>query len=462
MPSVRDAPRKSLVRRIALASALAAAIGGTATALGAGWAATGLLSARDDDTVRSAAESLSREVKEELEEHYRNNFDQNGVTDRALLRRAYEDAIIDEIDEVSLSGARARVDDPRGVTVGALALPRLALGGCAVVPIATAPVRVCTVALDQATLTLGVSASEARARRPLLAWSALVGILIGALLGGALSYRIARWALGPLEELIARVRKVKPDAPDPEVLSPAMEYTELELLRGEMFELVERLRDALTSARGFAAEAAHELRTPLTTIAAELELLAETLGPEKTHELTAVQRRVGDLVTLVQRLLILAQQDSVAGVLQAVDLADVVETVTDGLTAERRARVEVRCDQDVLVRGDPSLLGALLTNAVDNALKFSVERVEVTVEGTEHEAVMTVSDDGPGIAEAEREKVFAVFYRSAAARRSGALGHGVGLALIAHVARRHGGSARIETARSGGTRMVVTLPRWSI
>jgi signal transduction histidine kinase len=107
------------------------------------------------------------------------------------------------------------------------------------------------------------------------------------------------------------------------------------------------------------------------------------------------------------------------------------------------------------------LSAALLTNAIDNALKFSVGRVEVRIGREGDEAQIIVKDGGPGIAPDDLERVFAPFYRSAAARRSGALGHGVGLALIAHVAKVHGGSAGIDSAPGRGTRLEIRLPRWA-
>jgi signal transduction histidine kinase len=344
---------------------------------------------------------------------------------------------------------------------GESALPRPPAGECEQALVSGAPIRACTVELGRGTLTLVASARESQAREPLLAWSALAGILIGALLGGLASHRAAVWALGPLGELTARVRRVRPSDPEPDVLAPPLDHAELEALRTEMVGRVERLRDALTSARGFAAQAAHELRTPLTTIAGELELLSESVRPEDAQAVSAARRRVDDLGTLVQRLLILAQPESLAGSTETIDLADVLDSVRSGLPEASRARVDAEVRDDVLVRGDAALLGALVTNAIDNALKFSTERVRVRITASDGEARIEVDDRGPGIADEEREREFAPYYRSAAARRSSALGHGVGLALIAHVARAHGGSAQIESAPGEGTRLTVRLPMWT-
>jgi two-component system OmpR family sensor kinase/two-component system sensor histidine kinase QseC len=322
-------------------------------------------------------------------------------------------------------------------------------------------VRACTVPLAEGTLTLCSSAEEASTRKPLLAWSVLTGIVIGALVGGFFSYRAAVWALSPLEVLSARVRGVRPEDPRPEILAPELAQSELEALRLAITELVEELRDALASARAFASQAAHELRTPLTTIGGELELLAESVPERNFPSLNAARRRVADLVTLVQRLLILAQPDPLGDGAEAVDLSDVLSCVRLGLPSPLGARVEGHAEDDVLVRGDATLLTALLTNGVDNALKFSDGPVQVRIWRAGGKATIEVSDQGPGIEPDDQERVFSPFYRAASARRSEALGHGVGLALIAHVARVHGGCVQIESEPGRGTRLLVELPIWT-
>ena len=453
---MRSAPRdgKSLVRRVALAAALAAGLGGAAAAVAVGTTATGLLSSHDEETVRAATFELAREVEEEVLDL--------AEDDPRLLRehprRLYEEALADELPDLDLPEARARIDGPEGLVAGDPRLPRAALGACETDSFAGSPVHVCAAPIgDRWTLTLTTSAADARARLPLLGWAALVGVVLGALSGGLASHYAAVWALGPLARLSERVRAVRPSDPRPEVLAPPLEHRELEVLRVAIAELVEQLSAALASARGFAAEAAHELRTPLTTIAGELELLAESATAEDALAVEATRRRVADLVTLVQRLLILAQSDPVTGA-GAVDLGDVLEAARAALPPAARERLDAAADDDVLVRGDATLLGALLTNAIDNALKFSERRVEVRIGREGDEARITVRDEGPGVAAEDRERVFAPFFRSAAARRSGALGHGVGLALIAHVAKVHGGSAQIDSTRGKGTRLEVRLP----
>jgi signal transduction histidine kinase len=113
-----------------------------------------------------------------------------------------------------------------------------------------------------------------------------------------------------------------------------------------------------------------------------------------------------------------------------------------------------------MVRGDPALLRAAVLNAVENALKFAPEgAVTVTVRASPQAVLVRVSDEGPGVPMGLRDALFAPFHRSAAARAAGQPGHGVGLALIAHVTRAHGGEARFVDADRGAT-LEVSLPPW--
>ncbi len=145
---------------------------------------------------------------------------------------------------------------------------------------------------------------------------------------------------------------------------------------------------------------------------------------------------------------------------EAVSLAEVVREVVDSLDPAGQARVTLRGEDEGMVRGDPTLLRALVLNAVENSLKFAPEgAVTVTVRESPQSVVVRVSDEGVGVPPSLREDLFTPFHRSAAARAAGLAGHGVGLALIAHVARAHGGEARFVDAERGAT-LEVSLPPW--
>lgn len=218
-------------------------------------------------------------------------------------------------------------------------------------------------------------------------------------------------------------------------------------------------RRALEATRRFALDAGHELRTPLTTVQATLSALhrhpdvpadqrAEMLG-----DALAEQRR---LVALLDGLQALARGDAVLTEPEPVDLADVVAVAV----AEARARhpgatIEMALpDRPVVVRGWEPGLRMLAGNLVVNAARHGLGRVQVTLrEGPP--PVLLVDDDGPGIPEADRERVFEPFERLTEA--AGREGSGLGLALVAQQAREHGAAVAVEDAPLGGARVRVAF-----
>jgi signal transduction histidine kinase len=374
-----------------------------------------------------------------------------------------------ELEDVKEPGASAKIRGSDGALAGDVGLPTPAVGECITVDHGGAATRICTALLeDGSQVVLGVSAQDERERRALTAWALLAGALVGAAIGGIASYRSARWTIAPLTELGDRVRRIDADAPRSELLDPTARHAEIEDMRAAIVELVDRLRVSLTHAQTFAAQAAHELRTPLAVLAGELELMIESAraasdDPSKVAALARLHGVVLGLTRLAQRLLVLAApgrtHDGGARRGEPVDLADVVEVVRAALAPAARQRLIFEIDDDTLVRGDPELLRSLLQNAIDNAVKFSTGTVSLRITGTDC-ARIDVVDKGPGVPAEDRERVFAAFYRRADALSRATPGHGLGLALIAHVAAVHGGRATfLDTP--GGAHLRIELPRWS-
>jgi signal transduction histidine kinase len=143
---------------------------------------------------------------------------------------------------------------------------------------------------------------------------------------------------------------------------------------------------------------------------------------------------------------------------EPVSLADVITDVVRERTIDERYRMCARVQTDGTISGDASLLHSLVWNLVDNALKFSAKG-PVTLELRERDdrVELVVIDAGPGIPKSLRQRVFAPFFR---ARADASSGHGIGLALVLHIARAHG--ARVELADvSAGTEVRVEFPRWT-
>lgn len=440
----RRAP--SLGRRFAIASAGAAILGGTVAALGAGVASGRLMDADREAAVLHQARVLAGEVGDELAE--------DGGELETVDSDDIEDELEDELEDIPLPRARAALHLEGRRIAGDAALPRQPVGRCMVEDGAHPPLLVCSVALEDAVLTLASEVPRFHEERRLLSWAALIGILCGALGGAVAGAALGRWAVSPLRQLRDRVRRVEPDAPSSAPIGEAMAFAEIEELRRTLVGLLDRLSAALAQAQRFAVDAAHELRTPLTTLRGELDMMAE--GGFDEGSVARARDKVTELGTLVERLLALATPaEGATFPREAVDLGDVARDA-----GQAAPRIALELEDDVLVRGDPTLLRAAIKNGIDNALKFSEGRVTLRVFERHGEAVVEIADDGPGIPLAERERVFLPFYRTPTARSSAAGGHGIGLALVAHVARGHRGRAELaDVAR--GTCLRIVLPVWS-
>lgn len=395
------------------------------------------------------------------------------VADRAIARaeeqRLYDQghAILAEIGALSPALAAREVEDearevrPAGLRIAVFAGGRFLAGdaalvdnasGCAVV----GATRQCTVAsggyrcivatptlIGERLETFGVAAALAVA-------TALV-------IGVALNRGVARWAVAPLARLSRRVAEL-PDRGEPD-LGDDEGVREVDDLRAALVESYTRLGVALSTARRFSADAAHELRTPLTTLSAELELVEERTDDPATREDIQRARRIAvKLGALTERLLVLAQSAERLAGGDAVVLAEVVDQVIEHLDARYRDRVVVDTNPASIVRGDEQLLTAMTENAIHNAITHGGGSVRVSI--SEHDGLvnLVVEDEGPGIAPAERARVFEPFVRGVHASRTE--GHGIGLALIAHVARAHGGTASFGDV-SRGAQLRIVLPAWA-
>ena len=219
----------------------------------------------------------------------------------------------------------------------------------------------------------------------------------------------------------------------------------------------------LVAQREFVANASHQLRTPLTGLRLRLEAASLKAGPELAGELTAAEQEVERLARLLTALLTLAREGDRPPARETISVADAVERARERWE-ERAARgghrLEVGCRDSAVAAVSEEDLAIVLDNLVENALVYASDGGGVTLECGRQgaEVVVAVSDEGPGLAPGEEERVFERFARGSGAQ--GAKGTGLGLAIVATLARRWGGSASIGNRRDGvrGARAEVRLP----
>jgi signal transduction histidine kinase len=273
----------------------------------------------------------------------------------------------------------------------------------------------------------------------------------------AVSWLTAGWSLRPVERLRGQAAAIAASG-DLSGRLAGLGTDELARLGGTLNEMLQSLEASVDRQRRFVADAAHELRTPLAGMITALEVAHRhpQTGETLVEDLLAGHRRLG---RLVNDLLILAAVDGRAPQrAESVDLADVItdcsrRPVPDGISL-RLGRLD-----RVLVAGDETQLSRVASNLVDNALRYASSTVELSVRQDDHYAVISVSDDGPGIPAADRERIWERFTRldDDRSRRSG--GSGLGLAMVRELTAAHGGTASVTSRQPGpGAAFLVRLP----
>ncbi|MBV6323646.1 sensor histidine kinase [Duganella violaceipulchra] len=197
------------------------------------------------------------------------------------------------------------------------------------------------------------------------------------------------------------------------------------------------------------ANASHELRTPLARIRLALELIKDGVDPKRR---AGLEQDIAELNDLLDEILLASRLGAVC------DNAELEELDLLALAAEECARYDdaVLNGASAVLQGDPRLLRRLLRNLLENAHRHGVPPAHVTIACDEGLARLAVWDSGPGIPEAEFERVFEPFYRRRGTRDNS--GAGLGLALVRQIARRHGGEARCVLLPDGRSSFEITLP----
>jgi two-component system, OmpR family, sensor kinase len=300
--------------------------------------------------------------------------------------------------------------------------------------------------------------------RLFLAFGVLGGTLL-AFLGGLV---VAQRAMRPIAGLtraarvVARTRDPDITLPKPQANDEVSElaHTFEDMLR-ELSAAREETEATLARQRKFVADASHELRTPLTSILANLELLETELAGEQRDMADSALRSSRRMRRLVGDLLLLARADAGRDLPRgSVDLSAVAaEAAREAGALSSDHPVSLDRSGTVTVNGVADDLHRLASNLIENALIHTPPGTPITVsvrrEG--ENAVLEVSDRGPGVPHDMRERVFERFARGGGdAAPSG--GSGLGLAIVRAVTSSHGGTVELSDAEGGGARFVVTLP----
>src|SRR5437764_1176161 len=290
--------------------------------------------------------------------------------------------------------------------------------------------------------------------------SVFLGIPLALMVAAAGGYLLAKKSLQPVTTMSAKARQIGA-ATLTERIAVENERDELGFLASTLNDLLERLQRAFDSQKHFMADASHELRTPLSIIQGEADVALarrDRSAEEYRQSVEVMQKAALKLTRIVQNLFLLARTDAGTYPMNCsrfyLDelIAESVRSMRS-VAAAREVELSAASDSDLLIVADEELINRMLLNLVENALKFTAPGgwVRVEVRRRERTYDIRVSDNGEGVAEADRGRIFDRFFRGDRIRQSrGAGGAGLGLPIARWIDEARGGRLVVERSTAEG------------
>jgi heavy metal sensor kinase len=295
----------------------------------------------------------------------------------------------------------------------------------------------------------------------------LLGIPAALGIAGVLGYGLAKRTLAPLDSMARRAEQITAEQlsdrlpvgnPDDELGHVALAFN----------SSLARLEQSFEQLRRFTSDASHELRTPLTCMRSVGEVGLQQGGSAEYYRdiIGSMLEEVNRLTRLVDSLLTISRADSGAIRLRPsniplLDFARETAALLEVLAEEKRQTVSIEGDEGVVVCGDRLILRQALVNLIHNAIKYSPVGGSILVgvaRNGNHDAMLEVTDSGPGIDPAHRDKIFQRFYRVDKARSREDGGAGLGLSIVKWAVEAHHGQIELASDRDGGATFRVRLP----
>ena len=315
------------------------------------------------------------------------------------------------------------------------------------------------VELASGTLTLIASSSVEPVEAGVDSMREILWLVVPLLVAGvgAMTWFVTGRAFRPVEAITDQVERISDDRLDERVPVPGSKDEVAHLAR-TMNTMLNRLSASRRRQNQFVSDASHELRNPIAASKTKLEVaLAHPRSTDWEAMAQVVLEEQDRLGNLVDDLLLLARLDEGKRVeWHETDLDDIVFAE---VARPHRVTIDVSAVEPVRVSGDPRHLTRLVGNLLHNAVRHARQQVAVSLTTAGQTAVLTVNDDGPGIPEEDRSRIFERFVRLEDARSRDEGGAGLGLALVHAVATAHGGTVRVVESESGGAQFEVRLPR---
>jgi two-component system sensor histidine kinase CpxA len=301
-----------------------------------------------------------------------------------------------------------------------------------------------------------------------------LGILIAVISSGLVCYILALYLTSPIVRLRAATQQLASgDLTARAGMPGSRRHDEMAELMRDFDRMAERLENLVNAQSRLLTDISHELRSPLARLNVALELARQRSGTEASSALDRIDRETNRLNQLIQRLLTIARLEAGDESIEKipVHLEQIIGEIAKDAAFEAQSRgcqVEATIVDDCVVVGSPGLLHSAIENVVRNAIRYTHDgtSVEVRLEqgvgqrnGTgAAEAVVRVTDSGPGVPEDALDKLFRPFYRIDDARGRQTGGVGLGLAITDRAVRLHGGTIRVSNRPQGGLMLEIRLP----
>lgn len=280
---------------------------------------------------------------------------------------------------------------------------------------------------------------------------------LAAVLGGILTYFISGRALKPLSDFTNQIEKVT----EQNLSNSRLEENnieELNRLSNAYNQMLSRISDAFEIQKQFTANAAHELKTPLAVMQLQLDLFNSEKHSDNDSQTLETVRKMSEkceqLTKTVKTLLNMSELQTVARD-DRIELDALIEEVTadlDPLAQEKNITLHTECEP-VSMTGSDILIYRLVYNLTENAIKYNHSGGEVTVSSKKRndKIFITIADNGNGIPDDMKERIFEPFFRIDKSRSRALGGVGLGLSLVKEIVRAHGGSISVKDNSNGGT-----------
>lgn len=428
------------------------------------YAASRIFYERQDESLRSTAQTVASAYMEELEEEQSVTKANQVVLDEMVFPNRYVE-VLDTSGKViawssNLSNQVLNIPEPAQAEARTRGTSFAVINNVRVAVVRLSPTREVGLAVVAEPLNV-IDEGLRRLRRAFLAGVPL--ILLVASAGG---YFLARKSLSPIAVMNLQTQHITAInlSSRLDVMNPRDEPGRLGTT---INELLERLETSFKEQQRFVADASHELRTPLAILRGETDVaLEQPRSPDDYRQsLSLIKDEAERLSRIVEDLFILARQplDLPAIVKERVDMNETVKDCVRAaqvLAVRKNLRLKISEASPLVLTGDEDLLKRMVLNLLDNAVKYTPEGGEISVElaGRNGHAQVIVRDTGIGIPEKDQPHIFDRFYRVDKARSRAQGGAGLGLSIVRWIVEAHGGTVIVESNPGSGSSFIVKLP----